>query len=242
MDQPETPAKTEGGAKARWVLSFAVLALAGAVVSLASLHGSASSTTAAQPEVGLAALSQQSPLAAPLYQQLSQPAAVAQAAPAAAAPAVVVPAVVAPAAALPAVTGATTEANASSSMPMSTAARAGATSCVSKDALSAFWAHIESAHLDQSPLQQVQGLLDADNYIKLHTVWLEEVLKPAMDGTAQQVGSDALSAFWAHIESAHLDQSPLQQVQGLLDFDNYVKLHTVWLEQVLKPAVDQLTC
>ena len=134
---------------------------------------------------------------------------------------------------------ATTSESSSMSMPSTTS---GSTTCVSKDMLSAFWAHIESAHLEQSPLQQVQGLLDTDNYVKLHTVWLEQVLKPLMDGTAQQVGADTLSAFWAHIESAHLDQSPMQQVQGLLDLDNYVKLHTVWLEQVLKPTIDQLTC
>ena len=115
-------------------------------------------------------------------------------------------------------------------------------SCVSSQALSAFMAHVQSAHLERSLFEQVNDILDVDQYVLTHTVWLEQVLKPVFDGTADQVVKDTLAPVMAHIESAHLERSPLQQVNDVLAVDQYVLTHTVWLETVLKPAAEQLTC
>ncbi|MBM7861547.1 hypothetical protein JOD27_005371 [Lentzea nigeriaca] len=46
----------------------------------------------------------------------------------------------------------------------------------------------------------------------------------------------------AHVKAAHLETSPLQQAQDALAFDNYVKAHTVLLEQMLDPAFNQAIC
>jgi len=114
--------------------------------------------------------------------------------------------------------------------------------CVSSQVLDAFMAHVKSAHLERSPFEQVTDILAIDQYVLTHTVWLEQVLKPVYDGTADQVVKDTLAPIIAHIEAAHLERSPLQQVTDILAADQYILTHTVWLETVLAPAAEQLTC
>jgi amicyanin len=114
--------------------------------------------------------------------------------------------------------------------------------CVSSDVLDAFMAHVKAAHLERSPFQQVTDILAVDQYVLTHTVWLEQVLQPVFDGTADQVVKDTLAPVIAHIQAAHLERSPLEQVNDILATDQYILTHTVWLETVLAPAAEQLTC
>ncbi|MFD9328901.1 plastocyanin/azurin family copper-binding protein [Streptomyces sp. NPDC060065] len=100
--------------------------------------------------------------------------------------------------------------------------------------------HIYSAHLETSPGQQVQDALALDSYIKMHTVWVESIVKPAVSGGSSVLDS-TLSVLLNHIYSAHLDQSLGQQITDLLDVDSYVKMHTVWAGQMLTPTTDFLT-
>lgn len=88
----------------------------------------------------------------------------------------------------------------------------------------------------------VTDILAIDQYVLTHTVWLETVLQPVFDGTADQVVKDTLAPVMAHINSAHLERSPLQQVNDILAIDQYIVSHTVWLETVLAPLAGQLTC
>jgi hypothetical protein len=46
----------------------------------------------------------------------------------------------------------------------------------------------------------------------------------------------ALSPFWVHVQKAHLEESPGEQVGQALDVDQYVKTHTVMVEQMLTPS------
>jgi hypothetical protein len=103
-------------------------------------------------------------------------------------------------------------------------------------------AHVKAAHLERSPFQQVTDILAIDQYVLTHTVWLEQVLQPVFDGTADQVVKDTLAPVIAHIQAAHLERSPLEQVNDILATDQYILTHTVWLETVLAPAAEQLTC
>jgi plastocyanin len=127
------------------------------------------------------------------------------------------------------------------SMPMPTTP-AGGGSCVPKGVLQPIIDHVKAAHLETSPGQQVQDILNLDQYIKTHTVWLESVLAPVTDGSATKVVTDTLAPIIAHIKSAHLETSLGQQVTDLLNLDQYIKTHTVWLESVLTPLLDQASC
>jgi plastocyanin len=100
--------------------------------------------------------------------------------------------------------------------------------------------HLYAAHLEESPGQQVQDALALDSYLKMHTVWIESILKPAVsDGGS--VADDTLTVLLQHIYSAHLEESLGQQLTDLLDVDSYVKMHTVWAGHMLKPTTDFLT-
>ena len=127
------------------------------------------------------------------------------------------------------------------SMPTPTTPADGG-SCVPKSVLQPIIDHIKSAHLETSPGQQVQDILNLDQYIKTHTVWLETVLAPAFDGSGSKVLTDTLAPIVAHIKSAHLETSLGQQVTDLLNLDQYIKTHTVWLESVLTPLLNQASC
>ncbi|HKN54156.1 MAG TPA: cupredoxin family copper-binding protein [Amycolatopsis sp.] len=118
----------------------------------------------------------------------------------------------------------------------------GGGSCVPKAALQPIFDHIKAAHLERSPAEQVQDILNFDQYLKTHTVWLETVLAPAFDGSGSKVVADTLQPIIDHIKTAHLERSLTEQVSDLLNLDQYIKTHTVWLETVLTPLLNQATC
>ncbi len=93
--------------------------------------------------------------------------------------------------------------------------------------------HVNSAHLERSPLQQVNDLLHVDSYVLAHTVLAESLLAPVLP-TVNAV----LDPLVQHVETAHLERSPLQQARDLVDIDDYVLAHTVLVESLLKPVLE----
>jgi len=93
--------------------------------------------------------------------------------------------------------------------------------------------HVNSAHLERSPLQQVTDLLHVDSYVLAHTVLAESLLAPVLP-TVNAV----LDPLVQHVETAHLERSPLQQARDLVDVDDYVLAHTVLVESLLKPVLE----
>jgi plastocyanin len=93
--------------------------------------------------------------------------------------------------------------------------------------------HVNSAHLERSPLQQVNDLLHVDSYVLAHTVLVESLLAPVVP-TVDAVLDPAVQ----HVETAHLERSPLQQARDLVDVDDYVLAHTVLVESLLKPVLE----
>ena len=97
-----------------------------------------------------------------------------------------------------------------------------------------FVAHVGSAHLGESRGEQAADLLDADRYVKTHTVLAADMAAPAVDTATASLGG--IDPFLAHVGRAHLEESPGQQAADLLDVDQYVKTHTVLVESMLAPA------
>jgi plastocyanin len=93
--------------------------------------------------------------------------------------------------------------------------------------------HVNSAHLERSPLQQARDLADLDDYVLAHTVLVESVLAPVLS-----TANAALDPLVQHVYSAHLERSPLQQARDLADLDDYVLAHTVLVESMIKPVVE----
>jgi plastocyanin len=93
--------------------------------------------------------------------------------------------------------------------------------------------HVESAHLERSPLQQARDLADVDDYVLAHTVLVESVLAPVLP-TVDAV----LDPLVQHVQAAHLERSPLQQARDLADADDYVLAHTVLVESMIQPVLE----
>lgn len=100
--------------------------------------------------------------------------------------------------------------------------------------------HIYSAHLGESVGQQVQDALNLDNYLKLHTVWLESIISPAVSGSTS-ILDQTLTTLFQHLDSAHLEEPLGQQVQDILNPGQYVSSHLVLAEHLLAPTESYLT-
>jgi hypothetical protein len=101
------------------------------------------------------------------------------------------------------------------------------------------YAHIEKAHLERSPAQQASDIQKTDDYVLLHSVWIETFTAPARNGVVQIAG-ETPKPFFAHIEHAHLQRSPSQQLGDLRATDDYLLLHSVWAESLVQPTIDVL--
>jgi len=101
------------------------------------------------------------------------------------------------------------------------------------------YGHMEKAHLERSPAQQAGDLQKTDDYLEVHTVWIEAFTAPARNGVVRIAG-ETPKPFFGHVEHAHLQRSPGQQVSDLRDSDDYVLVHTVWAESMLQPTIDVL--
>jgi hypothetical protein len=101
------------------------------------------------------------------------------------------------------------------------------------------YGHMEKAHLERSPGQQVGDLQKTDDYLEVHTVWIEAFTAPARNGLVHIAG-ETPKPFFGHIEHAHLQRSPGQQVADLRATDDYLLVHTVWAESMLQPTIDVL--
>lgn len=101
-------------------------------------------------------------------------------------------------------------------------------------AVEAFLQHFYAAHLETSVTQQVTDALDVDQYTKTHTILIENMLAPLLGGL-----QSSLDVFLQHVYAAHLETSLTQQAADALDLDQYIKTHTVMIENMIEPLVGQ---
>jgi hypothetical protein len=142
----------------------------------------------------------------------------------------------APAAAAPAATAdtsaaATTPAPAATADPMEMPATSDVCTGLNST-VDAFMQHFYAAHLETSVGQQVTDALNLDQYLKTHLILVENMLKPLLGGT-----QSTLDTFLQHVYAAHLETGVGQQVTDALAIDQYVKTHTVLVENMIKPLV-----
>ena len=113
--------------------------------------------------------------------------------------------------------------------PAASAADACGTQAVSQPAID----HIDTAHLERSPLQQIRDVFSIDSYVLAHSVLVESIIAPVLPTT-----QGVLTPAEEHIKTAHLERSPAQQIQDIMKTDDYVLAHTVLVESMLSPVLD----
>jgi plastocyanin len=112
--------------------------------------------------------------------------------------------------------------------------------CGVPQALTTLIQHIDTAHLGESPGQQVQDLTNLNQYVLSHTTLVANILTPLLGGTVNAATS-TLGMLIQHIDTAHLGESPGQQVSDLLNLDQYVLSHTTLVGNLLAPEEGLLT-
>jgi plastocyanin len=100
--------------------------------------------------------------------------------------------------------------------------------------------HIDAAHLGESPGQQVQDILNLNQYVLTHTTLVENMLVPLWN-SANTILTGLLVPLLQHLDAAHLGESPGQQVSDLLNLDQYVLTHTTLVENMIAPTEGVLT-
>jgi plastocyanin len=97
--------------------------------------------------------------------------------------------------------------------------------------------HVYGAHLEESPVQQVTDLLNINQYTLTHTTLVEHMIEPQVAALSTGVVG-LLTPLLTHLYTAHLEESPFQQVADLTNLDQYVKTHTVLIETMLQPLLN----
>ncbi|MGH2731877.1 MAG: cupredoxin domain-containing protein, partial [Actinomycetota bacterium] len=96
--------------------------------------------------------------------------------------------------------------------------------------------HIKVAHLERSPEGQTQDLMNTDQYVQLHTVLVENMADPAVEGV-YVISDGTPPPLTNHLRVAHLERSPEGQTQDLMDTDQYAQTHTVLVQNVAVPTI-----
>ena len=96
--------------------------------------------------------------------------------------------------------------------------------------------HLDHAHLERSPQQQAGDIESYDQYTRTHTVLVESMTRPARDDLFM-VSDGSLTPLVQHLDHAHFERSPGQQVQDIESVDQYARTHTVLVETILQPSL-----
>jgi plastocyanin len=111
----------------------------------------------------------------------------------------------------------------------------GAGTCLVSGVLDPFIAHVNAGHLGESPGQQVQDILNLNQYVLTHTELIKNMLDPLTNGGLVNVLSGILTPFVAHVDAGHLSESLGQQVQDITNLNQYVLTHTELIKNMLAP-------
>lgn len=101
--------------------------------------------------------------------------------------------------------------------------------------------HVNVAHLGESPGQQVNDILNVDQYIGNHLALVENILGPLTNGGLTNAISGLLQTLLTHVNVAHLDESPAQQANDILNINTYIGNHLALVANMLS-STEALLC
>ena len=146
-------------------------------------------------------------------------------------------------AAAPSVAGPASSSAAAGPSASSSAHSATSSTCTGQTVVAAladpFVAHFYHGHLEESPSQQAGDITNTDQYVKTHTVLIENMAAPAI--ALGLASFDGIDPFVAHLDHGHLEESPAQQAADILNVSQYVNTHTVLIENMTAPATGGAT-
>jgi hypothetical protein len=96
--------------------------------------------------------------------------------------------------------------------------------------------HLDHAHFERSPRQQVGDIESYDQYTRTHTVLVESMTQPAR-ADLFTISDGSLTPLVEHLDHAHFERSPQQQVGDIESYDQYTRTHTVLVETIIQPSL-----
>jgi hypothetical protein len=98
-----------------------------------------------------------------------------------------------------------------------------------------FSEHLNHAHFQRSPEQQLSDIEAVTTYTNTHVALVQAMANGASTAMGT-VPADTTTPFVEHMKYAHIERPPQQQVSDAQQTDDYVKLHTVLLEHMTQPG------
>jgi plastocyanin len=100
-----------------------------------------------------------------------------------------------------------------------------------------FVAHLQAAHLNKGPGQQVQDIAQFDFWLKTHEALFRQMLEYEIGKDSVLGTTPVVDKFLKHMDATHFNASPMEQASKIADFDSWNKSHLALFRQMLDPVV-----
>ena len=100
-----------------------------------------------------------------------------------------------------------------------------------------FVAHLQAAHLNKGPGEQVEDISQFDFWLKTHEALFRQMLEYEIGKDSMLGTTPVFDKFFKHMDATHWNQSPMEQASAIADFDSWNKSHLALFRQMLDPFV-----
>jgi plastocyanin len=96
-----------------------------------------------------------------------------------------------------------------------------------------FLQHMDVAHWNRSPAGQASDIADLDSWLKSHEALFRMMLDPAVGKSGPAYTAPVTGPFMQHMDAAHWNRSPGQQLEDIADFQNWAAAHAALIQAMI---------
>jgi plastocyanin len=96
--------------------------------------------------------------------------------------------------------------------------------------------HLQAAHFNRSAAGQVHDIAEFDDWMKSHEYLFRQMLDYEIGRQSTLGQAPGLGTFLQHLDVAHWNRSPGQQVEDIGDFQTWAAAHAALIQAVLASA------
>jgi hypothetical protein len=96
--------------------------------------------------------------------------------------------------------------------------------------------HMDAAHWSRSPAGQASDIAEFDSWLKGHQALFRMMLDPAVGKSGPGYTAPGLAPFMQHMDAAHWNRSPGQQLEDIGDFQTWASAHAALIQAMLASA------
>jgi hypothetical protein len=99
-----------------------------------------------------------------------------------------------------------------------------------------FMKHMQAAHFNRSAAGQVHDIAEFDDWMKSHQYLFRQMLDYEIGRRSTLGQAPAIGTFLEHMDVAHWNRSPGQQVEDIGDFQSWTAAHAALIQAMLGSA------